>query len=422
VSGPTSLAQWLELLESRHPLSIELGLDRVRRVWERMGAPRPARTLVTVAGTNGKGSTVAYICSMLQALGCSQGSYTSPHLFSYNERMQIQGVKPSDRELVNSFEKVEAALDGISLSYFEFGTLAAIDWLSNTFPDFAVLEVGLGGRLDAVNILDTDCAVITSIGIDHTEYLGTDRESIGFEKAGIMRSGALAICGDPNPPQSILDTADSVGARLLCGGTDFSLTAQDSKLEFRQRGKHLVLSDVPMAGAHQLNNLAAALAAVLTVQPDAIDHPALLNTGVQAVNLPGRLQQWPGRPEILLDVGHNPDAARAIAQTLEARSFTSLVCVFGMLQDKRALEVAGILDSYVAAWYCAGLGGDRGQSGLDLSREVLKLGSEKPILDFQNVAQAMEAAVKNMNETSGILVFGSFNTVEQASVFLAGKC
>ena len=188
MSDPSTLTQWLELLESRHPLSIELGLDRVRQVWERMGQPRPGRTLVTVAGTNGKGSTVAYICSMLQALGYSQGSYTSPHLFTYNERTQIQGATPTDRALVQSFEKVEAALAGTSLSYFEFGTLAAIQWLSEAYPDYAVLEVGLGGRLDAVNILDTDCAVITSIGIDHTEYLGTDRESIGFEKAGIIRS------------------------------------------------------------------------------------------------------------------------------------------------------------------------------------------------------------------------------------------
>ncbi len=420
--GPSTLAQWLELLERRHPVSIELGLDRVRQVWEQMGQPRPARTLITVAGTNGKGSTIAYICSMLQALGCSQGSYTSPHLFSYNERAQLQGVMPSDKELVQSFEKVEAALAGISLSYFEFGTLAVIQWLSGGFPDYAVLEVGLGGRLDAVNILDTDCAVITSIGIDHTEYLGTDRESIGFEKAGIIRPGIPVICGDPNPPQSILDHAERLGAELWRPGMDYSITTQNSETVFVQGDFRLVLPEAPLAGAHQLNNMGAALSAVLAVRPDCINHHQALQSGLQTVSLPGRLQSWPTCPKILLDVGHNPDAARAIAQTLRTRDISSLICVFAMLKDKNAMEVAGILDSCVTAWYCAGLVGVRGQSGLDLSRKVLASGSENPILDFDDVASALESAVHNMNETSGILVFGSFNTVEQATDFLSVNC
>ena len=203
---------------------------------------------------------------------------------------------------------------------------------------------------------------------------------------------------------------------------DYSITPQNSEVVFQQGDVRLVFSEPSMAGARQLSNMGAALSAVLAVRPDSAGHHAALQSGLQLANLPGRLQSWPSCPGILLDVGHNPDAARAIAQTLQARDVSSVICVIGMLKDKNALEVAGILDSCVTAWYCAGLDGDRGRSGPDLSREVMKLGREKPILDFENVASAMEMAVENMDETTGILVFGSFSTVEQATDFLSGNC
>ena len=216
-----SLNQWLELLESRHPKTIDLGLERSLEVWRKMGSPRPARKIVTVAGTNGKGSTVAYLCAMLRGLERSYGSYTTPHLLQYNERIQINGICASDEQLVAAFEQVEAARGEISLSYFEFGTLAAFCIMASETLDYAVLEVGLGGRLDAVNILDADCTVITPIGLDHQEYLGTDRESIGYEKAGIIRAGIPLVCGEADPPDSILAAATRLQAPLFRLGREF---------------------------------------------------------------------------------------------------------------------------------------------------------------------------------------------------------
>jgi len=422
LSRPLTVTEWLALLEDRHPRSIDLGLERVRLVWERMGKPRPARKLITVAGTNGKGSTVAYICSMLQALGHTQGSYTSPHLFCYNERVQIQGRMISDRELIQSFNHVESALENTSLSYFEFGTLAAFDWLSRSSLDYAILEVGLGGRLDAVNILDTDCAVITPIGIDHQEYLGRDRESIGREKAGIIRSGIPVICGDTNPPKSLLAVVRQNKAGLQKLGIDFSVETTPESCIFQQGEIHIALPESPLPGYHQLENMATALAAVAAISADAFDHVAELQRGLVSIKLPGRLQRSSAIPRVWLDVGHNANAARAIATALPIMKIAPVICVFGMLRNKDALEVASILNPWVDDWYCAGLGGDRGRSGDDLSCEILPVTGSKSVRVFKDVHTALGAALDKSDGSENILVFGSFSTVEQASAFLACSC
>ena len=283
--------EWLGLLDSRHPRTIDLGLARSREVWERMGSPRPAGQIFTVAGTNGKGSTVAYLCAMLRSLGHSFGSYTTPHLLRYNERIQLNGLDVTDSQLVDAFERVEAARGDISLSYFEFGTLAAISIFNQAGLDYAIMEVGLGGRLDAVNILHADCTVITSIGLDHQEYLGDDRESIGREKAGIIRSNVPLVCGEANPPASVLAEASRLHAPVLRLGHEFKADDEQESIRFIKGEVVLLLARPQMFGQHQVDNMATALAALLELLPDAVNSKHQLVCALASVSLAGRLQQ-----------------------------------------------------------------------------------------------------------------------------------
>jgi dihydrofolate synthase/folylpolyglutamate synthase len=416
-----TLAAWLTLLETRHPRAIDLGLDRVAAVWQRMGRPQPAARLFTVGGTNGKGSTTAYIAALVAALGYRCGSYTSPHLFRYNERVQIQNKAVSDQELIDAFERVEAARGEISLTYFEFGTLAAFSLMSRAALDFAVLEVGLGGRLDAVNILDADCAVITPVGLDHQEYLGDSLESIGYEKAGIIRAGRPVICGEAEPPQSLLRFASDCGAVLQRLGREFCLSPEASGYRWRKGSRSFQLPPPPMAGRHQVDNMATALAAVSTLIPDALEEPAALVRGLESARLAGRLQASADCSRVWLDVGHNPHAATAVAAALQDLQLRPVDCVLGMLRDKDAHAVAAVLDESVRNWYCAGIGGDRGRSGADLAREVGKVGGADRIREFTDVATALRSALENSTAGANILVFGSFITVAQAAAFLAGR-
>jgi dihydrofolate synthase/folylpolyglutamate synthase len=418
MSRPSTLQAWLTLLESRHPRAIDLGLERVGAVWSRMASPRPAPRVFVIAGTNGKGSTAAYLSAMLMTLGYRCGSYTSPHVFRYNERVQIQGSAVSDRELVAAFEHVERAQGGTSLSYFEFGTLAAFDLLAQAALDFAVLEVGLGGRLDAVNLIDADCAVITPVGLDHQEYLGPDRESIGREKAGIIRAGKPVICGEAEPPRTVLETAARLGAPLQRLGHEFTVAARGNGWVWRQNACELALPRQAMAGTHQAGNMATAIAALSALVPAALATPALLAQGLQAVRLPGRLQPAAGCPAVWLDVGHNPHAAQAVAAAFREMRLQPSVCVLGMLRDKDAAGVAAALDGVVRRWYCAGLAGARGRSGGDLAGAVATVAGRQRVLDFADVASALSAALEHTHGSEAILVFGSFVTVAQAAAWL----
>jgi dihydrofolate synthase / folylpolyglutamate synthase len=417
-----TLPAWLALLETRHPLAIDMGLDRVREVWQRMGKPQPATHIITVAGTNGKGSTTLLICSTLSALGFRCATYISPHLFQYNERVQILGTMVSDFDLTTAFEQIEVARGNISLSYFEFGTLAAIAIMAKAALDYAVLEVGLGGRLDAVNILSADCAVIAPIGLDHQEYLGNDREAIGGEKAGIIRAGRTVICGEPEPPDSILNRARELGSPVYRLGHEFSIVAHASGCTWRQ-GAHVVELPRPvMQGAHQVNNMATAVAAVVAVHPDSLYRQPLLAKGLSSVQLPGRLQQHASWRRVWLDVGHNPHAAMAVADALHSMGIQPAICVLGMLHDKDAAAVAEILDGSVQAWYCAGLEGARGRTGAALAREVASVSHSRKVKAFADVATALGAALADTTNEDSILVFGSFVSAGQAAVFLNRNC
>jgi len=414
MTNPDNLNDWLKVLETRHPSTIDLGLERVGEVWHKLGKPRPAPRVITVAGTNGKGSTVAYIDAMLQALSWRSGCYTSPHVFRYNERLRIGHDNVSDDDLVWAFNAVEQARGHIGLTYFEHGTLAAFILLERAELDFAVLEVGLGGRLDAVNLIDADCAVITPIGLDHQEYLGPDRESIGREKAGILRAGCPLVCTETAPPDSVLQTAAELSVPVQRLGVDFFIEQQAHHLLWRRQAQEIFLPKPPLMGPHQYNNLAASLAAVLTLLPAASARQQLLATGIASVQLCGRLQAHPEDKRVLIDVGHNPLAAGVVSQTLQTAGQRIRVCVLAMLKDKDAGEVVRILDGQVDQWYCAGLQGERGRSGAALAEAVAALTSQQKLQHFETVSEALVKAANTAGASDQLLVFGSFHTAAQA--------
>jgi dihydrofolate synthase/folylpolyglutamate synthase len=421
-SAPRSLQAWLDLLERRHPRAIDLGLERCGAVWERMGAPRPAPRVITVAGTNGKGSTVATICALLGSLGFRYGSYTTPHLYRYNERIQVMGRPVTDAALLDAFHRVEAARGDTSLTYFEFGTLAAFWILNEARLDHAVMEIGLGGRLDAVNLLDADVAVITPIGLDHQEYLGADREAIGREKAGVIRRGRPVIIGDAEPPASVLAIASERGAPLRRLGTDFAAQPTLDGVLYRASGLELQLPRPALPGAYQVENMATGLAAVLEQVPGAAGQPELLRRGLESVRLPGRFVRLPPAtpedPVVWVDVGHNALAARVVAADLAdlraGEVIRSIRCVLGMLADKDAASVVAELRPVVDHWYCAALYGSRGQTSSELAARVRAVATDAPIETHESVEKALQVALAEAGPGEGILVFGSFLTAAAA--------
>ncbi|MGH8676850.1 MAG: bifunctional tetrahydrofolate synthase/dihydrofolate synthase, partial [Burkholderiales bacterium] len=316
-ASPRSLNEWLTRLEQLHPRAIEMGLDRVSQVRE-AAQISPRFPIITVGGTNGKGSSCAFLEAILSRAGYKVGLYTSPHLLRYNERVRIAGDEASDADLIDAFERIDAARGDTPLTYFEFGTLAALELLIRHQVDVAILEVGLGGRLDAVNVFDADCAVVVSIGIDHVEYLGDTREKIGFEKAGIFRPRRAAVCADQDPPQSLVDFSKELGADLRLIDRDFGYRAEAAQWHYwSAAGKRFGLPYPALRGRYQLQNAAASLAALEALHERIPVDMGAVRRGLVEVQLPGRFQVVAGRPQLILDVGHNPDAACALSQTLK---------------------------------------------------------------------------------------------------------
>jgi dihydrofolate synthase/folylpolyglutamate synthase len=407
-----TLDEWLRYIERQHPQAIALGLDRVREVRDRMpiGLRCP---VLTVGGTNGKGSTCAMLESILRAGGYRTGLYTSPHLVRYNERVRIAGVEVEDEPLCEAFEAVEKARGDTPLTYFEFGTLAAFEIFANENTETAILEVGLGGRLDAVNVVDPDCAVLTSVGIDHVEYLGPDRESIGREKAGIFRAERPAVVAEPDPPRSVLDAP---GEKLLLG-KHFGFVAEQAQWSYwGTRGKRAGLAYPALRGKIQLRNAAAALCAL-----DAMDLPIAMQDvrrGLAEVQLPGRFQVLPGRPQVILDVAHNVDAAKTLADNLAASGYApETIAVCGMLRDKDLAGVLRELAPRITRWHLATLPGPRGASA-DMLGEALGAADAQK---FRSPAEAFARALERAEEGDKIVVFGSFLTVGEVMAWLKNK-
>jgi dihydrofolate synthase/folylpolyglutamate synthase len=482
---PSTLADWLTHLESLHPKTIALGLERVAQVKQRLNL-NPDFPVITVGGTNGKGSVCAMLESMLHAAGYRVGCYTSPHLLHYNERVRIGKKQASDAELCASFERIEQARKGqlgfgeltpsptlprgereqlsepsvIPLTYFEFGTLAAMQCFIGHKVDVAILEVGLGGRLDAVNAFDNDCAVVSSVDIDHTDYLGEAREQIAFEKAGIFRKGKVAICADADVPQAIRSHAQQIGAELWCIGSEFSFEVNLLPSHVYGRGAggegggdvaHTIVisqtlspTPLPLAGegllngqwnyrsksgarnalpypalrgAFQLNNASAALAALDALKEKLPVSMEAVRRGLVEVQLAGRFQVVPGKPMLILDVAHNPHAARSLAQNLASLPpCPHTWAVFAMLGDKDMAGVAAALDAHIDTWLVAGIAAPRGATADELAQVLRQRGVRGEIQAFHNVGEALRYACNAAGENDRIAAFGSFYTVAEVMV------
>ncbi|MDA8109269.1 MAG: bifunctional tetrahydrofolate synthase/dihydrofolate synthase [Betaproteobacteria bacterium] len=414
MTRPSTLADWLEFIERQHPEPIALGLERVLKVLARLNAPLDCPVFV-VGGTNGKGSTCAMLESILRAAGYRTGLYTSPHLLRYNERVRIEGREAGDAALSEAFAAVEAARDGVALTYFEFGTLAAAWLFAREKLDAVVLEVGLGGRLDAVNAFDADCAIVTGVGIDHVEYLGGTREQIGREKAGIFRAGRPAVVADPEPPRSVLQEAERLGARLLLLGRDFGYTVRRGQWAYwSTAGKRSGLAHPALRGAIQLRNASAALAALEALRERLPVSQQEIRRGLSRVTLPGRFQVVPGRPQVILDVAHNPEAAGVLAENLLASGRAAqTIAVLGMLRDKDMVGVARALAPHVTRWHLATLAGPRGASAAQLAGVLRAAGVTAPAREHTSPAAALAAARSEAGENDKILVCGSFLTVAE---------
>lgn len=424
---PTTLPDWLALLESRHAeVHINMGLDRVRAVKEAMCLKFDC-PVIMVAGTNGKGSTCAMLEAILLRAGYKVGLYIKPHFLDFNERARVNGELASDDALIAAFNFVEAHRGAVDLTYFEFTTLAIMHLLAGAGIDVAILEVGLGGRLDAVNVIDADVAIVTSVDIDHTDFLGTTREEIGFEKAGIFRAGKAAICSDPVPPTSLVAHAEAIGADLWLLGRDFNYSGDKQQWNFGGRTQRRNSLAYPsLRGANQLLNASAALAALEVLRLELPVGAQEVRTGLVVVELPGRFQVLPGRPTVILDVAHNPHAASALAQNLGNMGFHPYTyAVFGVMQDKDIAGVVAPMAQYVDHWCLAELPSPRSAHTAELAITIAGLmpedskPGERSITEFSDPAKAFANAMSRAGENDRIVVFGSFYTV--AGVMAARK-
>jgi len=412
---PPTLADWLVRLERLHPKGIDLGLDRVRAVADRLALRLDIPTIV-VGGTNGKGSTCAMLDSILRAGGYRTALYTSPHLLDFNERARIDGDSVTDAMLIEQFEAVEAARGEVSLTYFEFTTLAILHLFAAARLDAVVLEIGLGGRLDAVNLIDADASIVTSVDLDHMDYLGPTREQIGFEKAHIYRASRPAICSDPRPPQALIDHAQAIGADLWRFGSDFNY--QGDRQQWAYGGRHRRRSGLPypaLRGANQLLNASGALAALEALEDRLPVSQQAVRQGLLTVELPARFQVLPGRPTMILDVAHNPHAAAVLADNLANMGYYPAThAVFGMLRDKDIGAVVAKLGTRVDHWHIGSTHGPRGSSAAETAaivRRVAGASKAASISEHDSVADAYAHAQECASADDRILAFGSFLTV-----------
>ncbi|MCG2576753.1 bifunctional tetrahydrofolate synthase/dihydrofolate synthase [Dechloromonas sp. XY25] len=433
---------WLHHLESLHPkgqAGIELGLDRIRRVKNALGQTQHCPVII-VGGTNGKGSTCAYLENIIDRAGYKVGCYTSPHLLDYNERVRLNGRPVSDDALCAAFARVEAARqtagangEAVALTYFEFGTLAAWEIFAEAEVEAAILEVGLGGRLDAVNAYEPDVSIVTTVALDHTDWLGPDRESIGFEKAGIYRAGKPAFCADPNPPQRLLDHAAAIGADLRLIGRDFGFErpaadSNENRLQWRwwcRSGEQLIkraLAYPGLRGPTQLFNAAVVLAALEAISDKLPVTMQAIRPGLIETELAGRFQVVPGKPAIVLDVGHNPQAVKVLADNLSSMGFFDrTLAVVGMLSDKDIAGALAPLKGKVDVWHVATLGGMRGTPAETLAGIIAAAGLGGEVVCHPSPCEAMQAAKGQASESDRILAFGSFYTVAGALEALGKK-
>ena len=415
-----SLEKWLSWQESLHFTAIELGLERCRRVANNMGMLKPAYTVISVAGTNGKGSSVTMLDQILRNAGYKVGRYISPHLLKYNERISIHGQEVTDEELCESFDRIDRARGDISLTYFEFGTLAALDLFRQHHVDLAILEVGLGGRLDAVNILDADVALISSIDLDHQQWLGNSRESIGREKAGIFRNKAPAVCSDPNPPQSVIDCAEALGTPLSIAGQDYDYQIEQESWSWRCKTNRLDKLPRPMQYSDfQLQNAAGVLMVLEQIKHEFPVEEQHIKQGLSNFRLNGRMQLIPGEVQKILDVAHNRESVRALIQNLKTIPCLGKThLLVGMLKDKDHAMVLKELSEVADSWSVVSLEQERGCEASQLLASLQALDIVENVTAFADVGKALEKLHACAKPGDRIVITGSFLTVGAALKYI----
>ena len=418
-----TLQDWLDWQLRLHPREIELGLDRVREVWMRLGAPAPAATVISVGGTNGKGSTVAFLEAMLAAGGHRVGAFTSPHLLRYNERVRVAGEEADDEALIAAFERIEAARGDIPLTYFEFGTLAALLIFAASRLDVAILEVGLGGRLDAVNIVDADVAIVTTIDLDHQDWLGNDRELIAREKAGIFRAGRPAIIGELDPPRALCAEASRIDASVFAAGVDYRYEVAARGWLWQSGSLSLQLPRPGLVAPCQYANAAAAIAALYMLRERIGWQAQAIIDGVANAQVAARIQRFPGPPELIVDVAHNPQAARVLAEWLSRNPAAGrTIAVFGALADKDVGGIVTPLQDLISCWHLAGLDADsaRGLDARTLGARLSPEASARIAGHHADMRSALSAARDEAGDCDRIIAFGSFFVAAAAMASVRG--
>jgi dihydrofolate synthase/folylpolyglutamate synthase len=414
------LDQWLDWQTTLHPKEIELGLERVASVWQSLNSQGLQSLTVTVAGTNGKGSCIAMLESIFRQGGYRVGTYTSPHLVRYNERIRIDGQEVSDDALCQAFERIDQARGKTVLTYFEFATLAALILFAEQNLDLVILEVGLGGRLDAVNIIDADVALITTVALDHTDWLGDSREQIGLEKAGIMRPGRPVVIGDKQIPETVVAYAQEIGAELYLAGRDFSAIHNGVLLQWQRRGGEvLTLPQSNSTGSGKVDNISAVVVVWSLLQSRLPLDKTELVTGLSNAVIQGRTQLIEGAPSLLLDVAHNAQSVALLREYLQRKNWPGKVyALFGLLKDKDAESIVQTLYTAISGWYLVDLPGIRGQQAERLAEVVRQSGTDSPVHCFNEFSNAFEAARQDVDPQDLILIFGSFLLVGDALCYL----
>ena len=411
---PNNLQEWLDWQQTLHPQNIDFKLERIKSVYKKLNIKNVADKVIIVAGTNGKGSTVAILESILFENNFSVGTFTSPHIKRYNERIKIDKEEVTSAELIESFQMIDKLRGKTTLTYFEFATLTAFYLFNKKNLDYVILEVGLGGRLDATNIIDSDLSIITSIGIDHTEFLGTTIDSIALEKAGVMRPFASCIYADQNPPSVLLSYAKKNGSNFLYNQNDFFTKILSNTWTWKSNlGKELILPLLPLKGDFQYNHAAAALQALEIIEPTILENTKLLNNGITNISLMGRYQRISSNPEIIIDVAHNADSAKKLMDNLNKESKKNTIAVIGVLKDKDIYSLIKPMINNVDKWYCGTINSERGMNSDEIKTRMSSAINEEDIKTFNSIDEACSRAMASLGKNDRLIVYGSFYTISE---------